>query len=361
MHHSAKRIAWIDTVETIAIFFVVFYHSSLFIFEFKNTIAYIKTPLYFILTIFSTCVPLFFFANGYLLFQSSFTFKKHIARTLNRAALVLIWAPLTLLIMMPIKKEYFTLSEILNPLSGWRYAWNNHLWFLSALVCIYLVFPLLKVVYDSHPKVFLYFTVICAIFTLGNKTINILVTAVSAAFHWNTIYSDVNFFQDFNFLRGIYGHSFVYFCFGGIVYRYKDTIEHISSKKRTLAALLAITINMALLWLVGIMYTTAQGSIWDVVWSGYDTPFTFINVFCLFLLCLNTQTVPRWIPLVSKNTMGIYLLHMFFMAPLQEIVQYYPALQSAAGILLCPCFVCLICLLLSVLFNKIPGVRRLVH
>ncbi len=63
-----KRLFFIDILESIAIFFVLSYHGTNYSFEFLqdrgNVLFYFR---YYLRTILSCCVPLFFFANGYLL------------------------------------------------------------------------------------------------------------------------------------------------------------------------------------------------------------------------------------------------------------------------------------------------------
>lgn len=93
-----------------------------------------------------------------------------------------------------------------------------HLWYMGALVCIYILFPLLKVVFDNSRKVFIYFTVVCAILTFGNELINHFITILlnTAGLYEGII--DVNWFNDFNPFRNIFGYAFVYFCVGGLAH-----------------------------------------------------------------------------------------------------------------------------------------------
>lgn len=75
---NSKRLTYIDLLESIAIFFVLLYHSRLYATDFLSDSSISNYISYFSTTILSTCVPLFFFANGYLLFSKPFVLKKHI-------------------------------------------------------------------------------------------------------------------------------------------------------------------------------------------------------------------------------------------------------------------------------------------
>lgn len=55
-----KRYAHIDLLESIAIFFVVIYHSTIYTFDILQDNSVVNYLLYFDRTILSTCVPLFF-------------------------------------------------------------------------------------------------------------------------------------------------------------------------------------------------------------------------------------------------------------------------------------------------------------
>ena len=68
MSHSSTnkdRIAWIDLLETIAIFMVVLYHSRFYISNIIGLGSLGTYVNYFFNTILAVSVPLFFFVNGY--------------------------------------------------------------------------------------------------------------------------------------------------------------------------------------------------------------------------------------------------------------------------------------------------------
>lgn len=128
--------------------------------------------LYYSRTILSTCVPLFFFVNGYLLFGKNLKLRNHVCKIIKFSILAIFWGIITLFILSVFHVETLTVHEFINDLLNWKQGYINHLWFLGALVCIYIFFPLLKIAYDYNKKIFFYFILVCGIFTFGNSLIN---------------------------------------------------------------------------------------------------------------------------------------------------------------------------------------------
>lgn len=65
---------------------------------------------YLVRPILATCVPLFFFANGFLLISKPLDIKAHILKCIRLIVLTGIWAVINLLLMMPIREEWFSLG-----------------------------------------------------------------------------------------------------------------------------------------------------------------------------------------------------------------------------------------------------------
>jgi hypothetical protein len=109
-----KRYDFLDILKAIGIYFVVIYHFnnlSSNILENNNITNYFN---YFIKSIFSTCVPVFFFVNGFLLLNKPFDLKKHITKTIRILVISIIWQFITVFVLMMIRKEYFSIIEIVK-------------------------------------------------------------------------------------------------------------------------------------------------------------------------------------------------------------------------------------------------------
>lgn len=78
--NEQERLVFIDVLECLGIVFVVFYHSTLYIYNILESNSAIYDIRYFMRSILSTCVPIFFFTNGYLLLNRKFDLDKHIKK-----------------------------------------------------------------------------------------------------------------------------------------------------------------------------------------------------------------------------------------------------------------------------------------
>lgn len=356
-----KRLTFIDLLEVIATLFVLLYHSSLYSCDFLSDASLGRYFLYYSRTILSTCVPLFFFANGYLLFGRDFDLRKHILKMAKLVFITAIWGIITLLLLQIIRHEYFSLKDLLISLWNWKQGWINHLWYMGALVCIYVFFPLLKHVYDTNMKIFYYFTLVSALLTFGNTTLNQASTiCISFLLGKSTVLTDFNFFNMFNPYRGIWGYTFVYFCLGGIMCYLKDTIETIPIKKRNIISIIGMLVSCMGLFVVGVFYSKKTGLVWDVVWNGYDTIFTFINVIFIYVLCLNWKTDNRYIRTISSNSLGIYFIHGIIISLFRPHLINYEFLKNLPFNLIFVGFLLLVCLIICLFLRKIPIISKLI-
>ena len=136
--NNKKRFDYIDLLKCIAIFFVIIYHNECY-----NTNFIANNESLFInifRAILSTCVPLFFIVNGYLLFSKKFDLKKHTIKTIKLILLTIIWGVITAFLILKIKNEPITAQIFFDTLLKMREGYVNHLWFMGALICIYLIF-----------------------------------------------------------------------------------------------------------------------------------------------------------------------------------------------------------------------------
>ena len=359
---STKRLSHIDLLESIAILFVVIYHS-VFCFYYKTkTTSEMNYILYYSTTILSTCVPLFFFANGYLLFNKEFDLNRHIKRIFRIIILYFIWAFMLMPVYMIIEGEPLSASTILFSILNLDIQWDmNFFWFIGALICMYILFPALKALFDNSKKSFVFFTVACSIFTFGFVLCNQILSFVSMVTHFDFGRIEYPALTMFNPFRGTYGYSFVYFCIGGLIHTYEDKILSVKKIKRNVISIIGLFISCMGLFLVGVYYSKyVDGKIWDVVWNGYDTIFTFFNVLFIYVLCLNYNKNNKFIKSISLNTLGIYFTHGLIIRltrPLiktQEILYIFPV-----GIIYAFLIVC-VCLLICLLLRKIPILKKLI-
>ena len=346
-----RRIVHIDLLETIAMFFVVFYHSTIYSFDFLADGAVKNHVYYYLRTIVSTCVPLFFLANGYLLFGREFQLKKHLQRMLKLVLLTVIWNIITLALLQLVHKVPFSMGTFIQTLWTRKLGWTNHLWYMGTLVGIYIFFPLLKHAFDTNRKVFSYFVSISAVLTLGNTLLNQIASLVLGR-----AISGFQFFNIFNPFTMSHGYSVVYFCMGGLAYSLRDKLLAIPVRRRNVCSIMGIILSCAGLWGVGYLYSIQTDTVWDVVWNGYDSVFTLANTIFIYLLSLNLKADLPLVRCASRNTLGIYFLHMIVV----HITSPYLAEISFGGNILYAVGVMAVCMVIASVLGKIPVVSKLV-
>lgn len=356
-----KRLAHIDLLETIAMLWVVLYHGTLYPHRFLETNGIVDHLLYGFRGIMSTCVPLFFFVNGYLLFGRELNLKKHIRKMIRLVLITGIWGVVSLLLLQVIRGEYLTPMEMLKTLWSWKTGWINHLWYMGALICIYVVFPLLKQAFDTNKQFFRYFVIVCTLMTFGNVALNQAgAVAVNLLGGEPMTPPGMNFFNIFNPFRGIRGYAFVYFCLGGIAWECRERVEAIPAGKRNAVAIAGILLSCVGMWALGVHFSRVSGNPWDMVWKGYDMVFTLLNTVFLYLLSLNMKRECRLIKSISANTLGIYYIHVIIIDATRPILRGVEIFRNLPMNILYAFAVILVCLGISLILRKIPVVSKLV-
>lgn len=358
---TKSRLSFIDLVECIAILFVLLYHCTTYTFDFETDSTFINYLRYFSKTILSTCVPLFFFANGYLLLSRKFNLKKHIYRCLRLVILTFIWGVILVTFTMIINNEYLSIKDAISKVLFLEIGWTNLLWYMGALVSIYIFFPILKVTFDHHKKAFIFFTIVCSILTFGVTFINQIVdlmgvlTPIKIDYIWYPIIKNFNPFYNFR------AYALGYFCIGGLAYLAQDKILAIPKLKRNLFASLVILISCIGLFLFGYIFSYhTEDGLWDVVWDGYDSIFTLINVLCIYVLTLSYSKDYKLFKTISSNTLGIYFTHELIIKSTKPTINSFEIFNNVFGNLVYSLLVLFVSLGIVLLIRKIPLLKKLV-
>lgn len=353
------RLSYIDLMETVAIFMVIMYHMTLYDYNFIETPHVMQYFRYFTRTLYAAAVPIFFFANGYLLFDRKFDLRRHIFKCIRIVVLTFVWGIIGLLTIMIIRGEFMTPAQFVKNLLTWQpVGWINHLWFMGALICVYIIFPILKSAYDNNRSCFNCFLVMAFIFTIGSTMVSLCGCLAADVFMGKNIVIRKNVFGMFNPLRGIYGYAFVYFCLGGYVYSVRERISGLAHKN--IYAVAALMLNCILQWLMGIYFSHVTGKPWDIAGGASDTVFAFVNVIAVYVLSLNYRSNWTIIRLVSENTLGIYFVHMIIIQIVLKYQGNFEWFNTLAGNMLCSATVMAVCMAVIAVLKRIPWFSRLV-
>jgi surface polysaccharide O-acyltransferase-like enzyme len=360
MEQGAKeRYEFIDLLKAIAIFLVVMGHNSNLKTNFLEEESLFTYFNYLTRTLLCVCVPTFFFVNGALLFNKDFNLKKHIRKIISIIILTVIWGAITLLVLMPIKGEYMSFIEFAKSLWYWKIDWINYLWFMQALVIIYIFFPLMKIAYEKEINILYFFLAAAFIMSFGNVFLSNCANIFEFVIGKNYIESNFNFFNNFNAFSYIYGYAIVYFILGGLFLKHKDKFYE---KKWEGIAYATIAISIILLTLYGVLMTKCNGEMYDIIWNGFEMIPTLCMVIAIYVLSLRYKGKNKFsklITLISKNSFGIYFVHWSWSFLLIKFIKEIPYSDNFIAALLYALFTLLLSLLTVLLLKKIPIAKKL--
>ena len=318
-----KRYKYLDVIKVIAIFFVVSYHSfsNYIIIPNNSEATYLINRC--ISIFFATCVPLFFMVNGALLFNKELNLKQHIIKTLKTFCLIYIWSAILTLVLMPVK-GVLSFNQFMNTVLTLKTQWVNHLWFLSQLVLLYILFPLFKYLFDRDKNYFIIFLCFCFFFAIGDSIIKSLDLIAQGFWGENNFVSSVlnygnSFLSKYDPTIKRYSYSMVYFMFGGLIHCYAKNIKEKCANKKFIINLLSIVFILITIT-CSYFYCESIG-IKDVVWNGYSLIFTFINCSLVFLMGIINDNCKnnKFISFISKYIMGIYIIHFAVIPYIRKI------------------------------------------
>lgn len=358
-----NRIAGLDLAKSLAIFLVIFIHY-IFYTGFVG-----DTTLNNLASTFSVVgVPLFFAVNGYLLMNSRFSADKHLHKILRMVFILLTWKIISLPIVSALMHKSIDWKSVPQYLLGGSYDMVplGYFWFINALLAIYIVFPILKTVYDDpNGKRYLgYVTIVLGalIFgvTLGDNAKDIL-----AGYSGHQVPQVLASLSQYNILGG-YGYALVYFIAGGYGHDIAAWLSRHFSSARTKNICLSLVALLAWGLIFALQRFQARAkSISFYVESGYQNVLTLILTITLFQLFIQVRTVSSGLnPIVTcigSNTLGIYYLHLMLILVTRDLGLHFHLFYKAPMLinLALVTAIVLIAAFISWVGSKIPFFRHL--
>ena len=354
----------LDLLKVLAIFFVCIYHFWYGGYHFPNKIVnFLNDYTYPFL---SVCVPLFFMVNGALILnRKGFDAKKHYKSLLHLTIQFFLWHAITTLVMGILAGyDFFALGKahLLNlfffhmPVDEIEV---NHLWFIPALFCVYMLYPFYKAIFsqeDSDPNA---------------RTVLTVFLAFSYIFYF--LIRDFDNFKSMSiYLRSFATHSLsgfqplgsylgllsFYFLLGGLLQKYREK----ASKVPALVCVLMILIGLALSYAT-VYVKDIQKLKYDPVFDGYGTNGTLLCTLGIFLLAgkvnfrfLEKARLMPLIECISANTLSIYYTH-WILGRLIEEAGFVP--EGFLWNILHGLFLVLAGTLIGLLLKRIPILKYL--
>ncbi len=302
-----KRYDNLDLLKVIAILYVLILHTNVLNYTIFPSYTVVSVIHYFI-RLLSEGVPVFVLVNGFLLFgKDTLDIKKHFKKIIKLVILFFVWS----LIMVFIKSynveklTFLSVADyVLLTKSATKY--TGVLWFIQNLAGIYLLFPVLKLVFDKNYSLFKYLFGIVCFFTVGIGFINFVLEYVSFIYP-NESWNDITFFLGRYCPIGS-GPFMLFFMLGGIIFKNKDAIL----KKR----LLLIVFGFVSLLAVGglcIFYSYTFETLYNpgFCYCFIFTPFILLGTYSLstFYVVKDNHIINSIIKSISTNTFGVFFLH----------------------------------------------------
>lgn len=352
-----------DILKALAIFLVVTYHIAYWRMDFI-TGSKIACFHYFLQCTLGVHVPIFFLVNGALLMNKPFSVIRHTHKTIHLLVITVFHCAITLFLMSIIYNDVLDFKGFIYQLKTWENGWIQHLWFLQQLFILYLLFFLIKPAFEHQRNAVKIFLLLFGIMAIGNGMMTIIANVISIR-SVNALYSAniYNFFQNFNPFPSSRGGFLFYFLLGGVI---ASGDKQISCKKKAFVfSSTVLLLSTGIVYLYGLYFSFSIQKPFNIVGNNYFSPCTVINVICIYVLsvCLSdalkkSKTLTKLITLVSKNTMGIYLIHW----PIAKFVSFH-IVRSATGnfllVYITAFLILAVSLAIALCMKKIPVIRKL--
>lgn len=304
-----QRIVYFDFLKVISIFLVIFVHYS-WISDSK------ASNLTMIMTIIA--VPLFFMINGALLLsKEKFDIKSHYKKLFWIIIGTISWKFLILLICLitsRVNMESFSATDIFNygfTATSLHNVPAEHLWFMYALIRIYIIYPFIRLAFEKDKKYIKYMFVFGFIFSFGIELFNTIFFFVSQKGIVNKFSGISNTFCPVTDLTYI-----TYFLLGYLVHNkfYVQGGKWNSSKVALLLGIYIIGILMILL-----ARYMQVGSLLDGKYQRINEDYTkmgnLIMTSSLFILFSGLPIKEnKFVSFIGKRTINIYYIHMILVA-----------------------------------------------
>ena len=319
---SNKRIAYIDILEVIAIYFICFIHYPIlrtnWFCNFIDCLAY-------------TGVIVFLMVNGALLFNKEFDLKKHLKKMLSLAIGLVCWEVISIFYFANLYHLDLNTIKINDAISymlgGIRWTMpTGHFWFIITLLAIYSIFPILKMVFDNEKygrKFLLFFVGYSLVFNFLVNDLNTLQLLFSKLIG-NFTPVEWSLLNKYSILSNdrIY-YSLTLFIIGGLLHKYLYVDKKVI-KNQKLVGVFFILLGWCLLYISKGIHTGFTGSDFTNLPGAYGRICAVILGIGWFLSFVNVRDFKlKIIEVISKNTLGIFYLHCLFLGAISYYLYPY--------------------------------------
>lgn len=360
-----KEIHYWNFLKTLAICQVVFCHVP-----FLN--ASWQDNFFQLLTFMS--VPLFYMVNGAALFQGKLDLKKHMGKIWHLFWVTRVWRLVYLLFALgfhyvewssiPKAKicSYFLGDSIKGVPSG-------PLWFIRALIACYLIFPVLKIAFDSaKTRVWLWVLVsaMVVLFCCRQEVLLLLEGLLHRGMIGKKTAVSFNFMTQYN---PIGEWAVLYFLLGGLLHQRYFVEKKKDAFVSTPVCLIGVILGTCWFFgMKGLILGFSGTELNHYSKYGVDGVYQSFALLCMvvgtFQLAMRMpftwKTSNRIYKTVGRMTLPIFYTHYMLGYLLKMYVPYFAAHPGVLTNLVKVMILVALGLLIGTVGKKIPGVRKLV-
>lgn len=322
----------LDVLRVLSMFFVIVIHVANYYgrsFHDIDSISYLGSVIFNTLARIS--VPIFFMISGSLLLNKKYDNKKYFKRILEKL--------ITLIVMTIIYyfwDRYF-MGKSINILNLINEPERKLLWFLYAIIGIYIVLPFIKNMVDNM-----------------NKFEDILFISLWLIFNGVCYVLGIKFTYQIPIITGTYYLG--YFVIGHIIYKYKDKINF---KKYNIFYILGIIIPLIII--IYLTYTKSLNkNTFYTSYLAYKSIFMMImSISSYLLIYFNISNKPnKIISNIASKSFGIYLIHGIILDLIMKYSNYTDVI-SFIGIPIYTLIIFIVTYVIVFIIHKIPYMKRL--
>lgn len=297
-----SRVVWVDLLRIFCVFSVVVLHVAAPGWYSLSVDRARWECLTLFVSCFRFCVPILFMISGifFLNPQREYTLKKLFSKNILRLFTAYVfWTAFYAVFFFPDRLKDLN-RENLKLMLHDALAPHFHLWFIVAMICIYLIVPFLKKIAESESLV-KYFIILSFIFTFVLNTLRII-PKVAEIIGW-TMGS-----AQFTFVGGYTG----YFILGYYLYNHE-----LSKKMKAFlytAGIVSTALTVFVTWCFSVKRGEPQQFLFDYLLLNIF--FNSVMVFLFFKDVVSkihfNEFFKKTIFLLSKLSFGAYLVHEMF-------------------------------------------------
>jgi len=285
-----ERLIYLDYIKTIALVLVLLYHCA-----FSQN--FLLSP------ILSTCVPLFFCVNGFLMLRKEHTMDEMLLKNIKILFLAVFWSVISIIIVnISIHGKIPTLEEVWRKTQSPYIPDNAHIWYMYSLAALNILNPIIgKYLRNINKREAYCLILILCLFSLQITSI-----------YWPRI---------LNFMTWTNSFCLVYYITGYLLLSKRINLSKIKNSLLIVLILLFILIQYIHTYLAfNVQPFTRLIKHDSFIFQGFYTyPIFFLTCTIIELFSRITWKKNKFIDFISKNSLGIYLVHWSIFSFLRTI------------------------------------------